>query len=319
MTVAATNRAAPLQKVADSFRAMGTLFEIVLLHEDERLLHAMLNEVHDEVARLEAKLSRFLPTSEVSRINRLAGKGPVLIDFEMLEILDAALEYYRRTAGAFDITVAPLLRKWGLYERKGTAVDAQTLRQLLDQVGSDLIELDRRRRTVAFKRPGVEIDLGAVGKGYAVLQVIEMLRQAGVEHVFVSFGGSSIYALGNAPGREGWPFSIRLVPQRFFNPVPVILQDKSLTISGNTVRTIEVDGRTLGHVLNPASGQPAEDVVAVAVVHKSPFVGEMLSTAMMVLGPERGREVLTRERAGALFAVRSAEGIELRDVNFTEV
>ncbi len=319
MTVAATGEATRLQRVADSFRAMGTLFEVVLLHEDEGLLHALLNEIHDEVARLEAKLSRFLPTSEVSRINRLAGRGPILVDFEMLEILDAALEYYRKTSGAFDITVAPLLRKWGLYERRGRAVDAQTLRQLLDQVGSDLIELDRRRRTVAFKRPGVEIDLGAVGKGYAVREVVDMLRQAGLQHAFVSFGGSSIFALGSAPGHDGWPFSIRLAPPELLEPVPVTLQNRSLTISGNTVRTVEAGGRSVGHVLNPASGQPAADVVAVAIVHDSPFVGEMLSTAMMVLGPEKGEEILARERAGALFAVRSADGVELRDVNFTEV
>ena len=319
MTVVSTSEAVTVRKVADSFPAMGTVFEIVLLHENERLLRALLNEVREEVARLEAKLSRFLTTSEVSRINRLAGKGPVLIDFEMLEILDAALDFYRKTSGAFDITVAPLLRRWGLYERRGRAVDAQTLRQLLQDVGSDLIELDRRRRTVAFKRPGVEIDLGAVGKGFAVREVVDLLRSAGVQHGFVSFGGSSIYALGNAPGREGWPFSFRLAPEEQLSPVPISLQDRSLTISGNTVRTVDVADRQIGHVLDPASGEPAESVVAVAVVHESPFVGEMLSTAMMVLGPEKGAEILAQENAGALFAIRAEDGIVLREVKFTEV
>ncbi len=306
-------------KVDASFPAMGTHFELVLYHEREELLRALLNEIQEEVERLEAKLSRYLPTSEVSRINRLAGKEPVLIDFEMLEILSLALDFHRRSEGAFDITVAPLMREWGFYARSGRLLSPDRLRELLERVGSDKIVLDEAHRTVRFLHPELEIDLGAIGKGYALRQVLELVRQAGVICGLLSFGGSSIYALGDRPGGHGWTFGFRYDNNPDSPPGEVTLRDQAFSMSASTVRNFRWGGKTYGHVLDPSSGNPVEHVQAVAVVHTDPAIAEALSTALMVLGPDRADEILQQERARAIFAIRTPEGVALREINFLEV
>jgi thiamine biosynthesis lipoprotein len=306
-------------RVTSSFRAMGTYFELVLFHEEERLLRSLVNEVREEVERLENKLSRFLPTSEVSRLNRTAGKGPVLIDYEMVEILSLALRYFRKTRGAFDITVAPLVREWGFYDRRPHLAEAARLRELLDRVGADKIELDVEKRQVRFLHPQLEIDLGAMGKGYALREVVTLLRRFGVTRGLLSFGGSSIYGLGDRPGACGWTFGFRYDEDPRIPPGTVNLRDQAFSMSGSTVRRFRQGDRVYGHILDPESGSPVERVQAVAVIHPDAVVAEILSTACMVLGPERSEAVLQEERARAIFAIRMGEEVALREMNFLEV
>ncbi|MDZ7373658.1 MAG: FAD:protein FMN transferase [candidate division KSB1 bacterium] len=308
-----------LARVDASFRAMGTCFELVLYHEDERLLRALINDIQEEVARLEAKLSRFRPTSEVSRLNRLAGKQAVQVDFEMAEILSLALEYYAKTEGAFDITVAPLVREWGFYDRRPHLADAVKLREMLERVGSEKIELDQATRKVRFLHPELEIDLGALGKGYALREVVALVRRLGVKQGLLSFGGSSIYGLGDRPGHSGWTFGFRYDEDPATPPGTVTLRDMAFSMSGSTVRRFRKDGRTYGHVLDPRSGSPVEEVKAVAVVHRDPAIAEILSTACMVRGVNGSEALLRAEKAQAIFALQSPEGPVLREVNFLEV
>ena len=161
--------------------AMNTRFELVLHGDNPTLLRAAGEEALAEIGRIENRLSLFRPATEIARVNAHAAKEPVLVSPEVFALLQRAQRLSAETGGAFDITMAPLLRCWGLLGRnEGRVPNADELAAARDTVGMKLVELDAVNRTVRFARPGVMIDLGAIGKGYAIEQATEILREAGV-------------------------------------------------------------------------------------------------------------------------------------------
>jgi len=298
---------------------MGTQLEMLLLHPDKAYLRGVINDIEEEVNRLESRLSRFIPTSEVSRINRLAAKKPVLIDPEMVSILKIALKFYDLTDGAFDITVAPLLRKWGFYQKNYQVVDAETLEKLKQSVGSNRVELDETRRTIRFMQKGMEIDLGGMGKGYTVDRIVEILRESDISAALISFGGSSIYGRGKPEGQESWRFSFKVSDHPDFDPVPVALRDHGFSLSAPYYRQFNQDGKSYGHIFDPVAGQPTEGLLAAAVIDESALHAEMLSTAFMVMGWEKTQVFLDQHKnVKAFLALPYLDNYQLYKINIEE-
>ena len=308
-----------LTHVDRTIPSMGTYLEVLLYHRDGKLLGGLLNDIEEEVQRLDHKLSRFITTSEVSRINRFAGKEPVLVDFEMLYILETALAFCRETDGAFDITVGPLLELWGFYSRNFQVPDSTKVAYLRQRVGCEKVILDRDKRTIKFALDGMAINLGGLGKGYALEQIIALLQEFGIKSAFLSFGGSSIYAMGATPRKLKWSFSYKVANKEHLTPIKITLRDEGFSVSANYNLQFRDNHQTYGHIFDPKSGKPTQQLISAAVIHKSPLRAEILSTAFMVMGRERCRQYFEafKDTKGLLTYINPADGrIVIERLNF---
>ena len=177
--------------------AMGSSFSLVLFGPDRAGLEAAATAAFAEAHRLDRLLSNYLAESEWSAMNRAAASGPVRVTPELFALLSDCLEYSRLSDGAFDITVGPLIKVWGFYNGEGSLRQPKEVKDALNRVGYRHVELDPGPRTVRFARPGMDLDPGGIGKGYAVDRMVEVLKHAGVRIALVSASGSSIYGLAD--------------------------------------------------------------------------------------------------------------------------
>lgn len=259
--------------------AMGTRFEIALAGGDEWSLRAAGEAALAEVVELDARLSLFRQGSLLSHINRAATERPVRLDGDTFSLIAAALDLCRVTEGAFDVTVAPLMRAWGFHDASSSAAGAELGGAV---TGADLVELDEAAHTIRFRRRGVSLDLGGIAKGHALACAAAAVREAGVSCALIHGGTSSIAAIGAPPGEEGWRVRIG---EGGDAPVAV-LRDTCMSVSSPRGRMVEgAGGERLGHILDPRTGAPAEGAAELAaVIDESPVLAEGVSTAMIVLG-----------------------------------
>jgi thiamine biosynthesis lipoprotein len=263
-----------------SLDAMATRFEL-LLPDGER---AAGEEAVEEVARIERQLSRFLPGSEVSGLNVRAAKSPVRVDPRLFALLRLSKEVWEKTDGAFDITIAPLMRTWGFTEGQGRVPDDSELAEARQVVGMEHMLLDEETWSVGFDKAGVEIDLGAIGKGYALDRAGRILRDAGVTSALIHAGTSTVLAIGRC-GSEPWRIGIRDPSRPGEPPVVHEIQDLSLSVSAVHGRVHTVEGRCYGHVMDPRTGSPTEAAALASAIGPSATLCDALSTALLVLGP----------------------------------
>jgi FAD:protein FMN transferase len=247
--------------------AMGSSFSLVLFGPDRPGLESAAAAAFAEAHRLDRLLSNYLADSEWSAMNREAASRPVRVTSELFALLSECLDYSRMSDGAFDITVGPLIKVWGFYKGEGSLPQRKQVEAALDRVGYRHIHLDPGLRTVRFARPGMDLDPGGIGKGYAVDRMVEVLKQAGVRTALVSASGSSIYGLGAPPDEpQGWPVTIR--PPRDPSAVAahVVLRNLSLSTSGSYEKFFWAEGRTYSHIIDPRTGYPAQGTTAVSVL-----------------------------------------------------
>lgn len=267
-------------------RAMACRFEITLSGEDAAYV-AAAREALDEVDRIEDALTVFRDTSELVRVNREANLGPTTADPQLFALLQACAVLHLETGGAFDITSTPLSRTWGFMKREGRLPAPEEIASARARVGMEAVELDAERRTVRFLRPGMELNVGSIGKGYALARVAELLRERGVRHALVSAAGSSVLALG---GREdGWLVDVRSRQVQRPRLARLVLRDCALATSGAGEQFIDVDGRRYGHVIDPRTGWPAAGLLSVSVIADDAAQADALSTAFLVGGLETAR------------------------------
>lgn len=263
----------------NSFYAMGTRFTLVLPDMDEDQAAQIFMLVRDEVRRMEGKLSRFLEKSEVAIINRLAAKQDVPVSDEVFGVLQQCLYYSECSEGAFDITLRPLMSYWN--GRPAEQAEPESLQQLLAQTGSGAVRLDKEHKTVRFSGPGVEIDLGGYGKGYALESVRTMLGRFGVRDAFVSFGESSVLTLGSHPAGDHWKVGINNYQKPGEALHTFALNEGSVSTSSNFY--LDDSGTLINHrhVINPFTGYPVEECTAVSVSAASAELAEAMSTALL--------------------------------------
>jgi thiamine biosynthesis lipoprotein len=271
--------------VREARKAMGTRWEVVVPGEDRARLRGAAEEALDEVDRLEAQLSKFKYESEVSGINAFAAAGPVRVEPRLFALLQRALEVSRATDGAFDLTVGPLLRAWGFVGGGGRLPEPESIAAAREHVGWELIELDEDAATIRFRRDGVSLDLGAIGKGYAIDRSLGLMEDAGVECALIHGGTSTVYGLGAPPGAEGWRVALRDPRGGEQDALGELrLRDRALSLSGPHNRAFRSGDRLYGHVLDPRTGEPTQGALLAAVGHPSATLTDALSTALLVLG-----------------------------------
>jgi thiamine biosynthesis lipoprotein len=267
LAIVSSIHAAGSVRIEQANEAMGTTFSIVLYGTDKARLEAAAAAAFKEVHRLDRLLSNYLSESEWSRVNRFAGQGPVKVSAELFQLLSACLEYSRESAGAFDVTVGPLMKAWGFYRDEGRLPRKAELAAAVRHTGYRHVRLDRDSQTVQLDSAGVELDPGGIGKGYAVDCMAEVLRKQGVAIALISAGGSSIYGLGAPPEEpEGWRIEIRAPHDPKRTAATVFLKNLSLSTSGGYEKFFWAKGRRYAHIMDPRTGYPARRSASVSVV-----------------------------------------------------
>ena len=276
-------------------------------------------------------------------MNARAAREAVRVTPEVFDLLEHAQRLHAESGGAFDITLAPLVRCWGFMgtASKGRVPSDVELKEARAVIGMNLVQLDAQNRTVRFAREGVMLDLGAIGKGYALDRAADLLSEAGITSALLHGGTSTVYAIGAPPAASHWQVAIhRPNTQRgdSLSPVgnggegrgeealknaritgesqllaTVPLKNESLSVSAVWGRSFEAGGKQFGHVLDPRTGRPASDAVMAAVVLPSATETDALSTALLVRGRE-GLEPLAALRPGlkAMVAFADGEGMDFR-------
>ncbi|EEF61511.1 FAD:protein FMN transferase [Pedosphaera parvula] len=291
-----------METIAVARHAMATRFEIVLNGEDPAALRAAGEEALDEIQRIEAQLSLYQPTSEIAHLNARAAQEPVRVTPSLFKLLKQARELSVETKGAFDITIAPLIRCWGFMGGTGRVPGAEELAEARANVGMDLVELNPKDFTVRFARKGVMLDLGAMGKGYAVERAADLIRDMGISSALVNGGTSSILALGSPPESESWKVAVQgpaLSTDVAASPFATIsLKDEALSVSAVWGKSFQSEGGSFGHVLDPRCGRPVKSALLAAVALPSATETDVFSTALLV-GTKETYDYLLRIRPQA--------------------
>ena len=280
---------------SDTQNIMGTQVSVTAWHESDVNANEAIAAVMAEMRRIDQSLSPYIESSELSRVNRLAVAAPVKVSRELAFLVDKSLYYSGVSKGAFDITFGSVGRYYDY--REGRQPSAAQREKLLAAIDYRHVQLDRKKRTLFFQHPHVYIDLGGIAKGYAVDRAADILLAAGVRHATVSAGGDS-RVLGDKRGRP-WLIGIknpRQAPGETDTLIRMPLSDVAVSTSGDYERFfIDKDsGERVHHILNPATGTSAGDVVSVTILGERGVDTDPLSTTVFVLGVKAGLALVNR-------------------------
>jgi thiamine biosynthesis lipoprotein len=286
---------------------MGTSVSIEAFGGDEAARRAAVDEAFAAVAEVDRLMSNYRDDSELSLINRRAAAQAVPASDPMMSVLQAAQEVSRRSRGAFDVTVGPLVRLWGFHDHKPHEPSPAELARVRPLVGYRNLVLDPRARTVRFLRSGMELDLGGIAKGFAAELAGGVLRRHGLSGS-IDAGGNQ-FMVGHPPGRQAWSVGIKdpAAPERLLGVLEVA--EGSVSTSAQYANTLRVGTRQYGHILDPRTLQPSQATLSATVVSPDGTIGDALSKVGFLMGPTRGRAVIESFPAtGAVIAFRKADG-----------
>jgi thiamine biosynthesis lipoprotein len=278
--------------------SMACLYAIDAYGPDDRGLPRILDEAFDEVDRIDRLMSHYKADSALSRVNREAARRPVVVERELFDFIAEAMRYNQQSNGAFDVTVGPLMKAWGFFRGEGRLPEEHELATARSRVGGSHVILDAAASAIAFDEAGVELDLGGIAKGYAVDRAVSLLRQRHVAAALVSAGGSTLYALGAPPNREGWDVRIQDPLDARKTAMTVQLKDGALSVAGSSEKFFDAEGVRYSHIMDPQTGRPVQGVLSVAVLAATGTAGDALDDAFFVLGPKGSRGYL-RQHPGA--------------------
>ncbi len=269
---------------------MGTRVEVQLWANDPVIAQGLLDAAMAEFDRIEALMSTYIDSSEMSRINNQAFHQPQKISTELFLLLQEALRMSALTDGAFDITFDSVGTLYDFRAHKRPS--AKDIAGQLDKIDYKLVELDEADSTVGFAVSGVRINLGGIAKGYAVERVIEMLADAGIRHALATAGGDT-RLLGDRRDKP-WIVGIRDPNDKDAVFTRLALNDEAISTSGDYERYFIEDGKRYHHILRPVDGKPVEGVRSVTVIGPDATMTDGLSTSIFVMGPEAGLAMIAK-------------------------
>lgn len=259
----------------------GTL-NVLLFSKDD----GAAQEALDCLNSIEQRLSKFLPESDVCLLNTLGASRPVTVGEELLELIGKSQEAWEITGGAFDPTIGSLMQAWGLVDMEARTPDSLELSRLLECRGMDLVRIEPETRKVSFSRPGVSLDLGAIGKGYAADRIAALLQKKGIEAGAMLSGRSTVLTWGLPCEEDSWEVEICHPGNEDETLCRLSMQPGALSTSSAAERFLRSDGKTYGHILDPRNGLPTETIEGATVWTPHALLGDVLSTVLFILGPD---------------------------------
>ena len=271
--------------------AMATTFEVIVVYDDDRYARQAAQAAFDEVDRLEGELGRFIENSDITRINNLPANQPLQLGLDAFECLQLSCRIYAETNRAFDITIGSLLSCWRNEDETLRTPSQEELELARQHTGTHFIKLDEAEHTAELLADGVQVDLGGIGKGYAVDRVDELLREWSIDIALVSGGYSSVLALDGPPGRDpilqkdgkmgtrtkGWPLTLSNPGNRKQVLARPYLQNRAL--SGSGIQKGQ-------HIIDPRTARPVKGKFAAWASASNAATADGLSTAFMVMRPD---------------------------------
>ena len=267
---------------------MGTVFEIVAYGEPLIQVAEAIDQAFQEIVYLDQVMSDYKPDSALNQLNRTAFSQAQPVPPDLYRVIAESLRYSRLSGGKFDVTVGPLVNRWKAAlrgEPPPSPAEQATLRACVGYQNVELIPPNR----IKFRSPCTRIDLGSVGKGYALDKAADVLRSRGISRALLNAGGSSIYAMGAPPGQKGWLVHLR-DPSNRIDP-QVMLADNSISTSEQTPPSM-LSQESAGHIIDPNTGVPLKTPFAVSIVAKTGTASDALSTTLLLVGPERGSQIV---------------------------
>lgn len=293
---------------------MGVPFRIVLYAAGREPGDAAAQAAFDRIAALNAVMSDYEYDSELSTLSRTAGSGQAVhVSDDLWRVLVRAQALARRTDGAFDVTIGPVISLWRKARREGTLPEPTRLARALASSGWRNLVLDPHAHTATLRVPGMRLDLGGIAKGYAMDEALKILEQHGINRALVS-GGGDMTVSDPPPGKSGWRIEIAPLdvpdapPARF-----VLLRHTGLATSGDLFQHVEIDGVRYSHIVDPHTGIGLTDHSLVTVIARDGMTADSLSTAVSVLGPDRGVALADHEKAAVCIVRKPAAVIEVRE------
>jgi thiamine biosynthesis lipoprotein len=294
---------------------MGTAFTLILYSGDDPTASRASRAAFDRIKALDRTLTDYDPDSELMRLCARAGGPPVAVSPDLFEVLSRSKALYERSGGAFDVSIAPVVRLWRRARRDRVKPDPDLLAKALALVGSDAILLDPLKKTVELKRPGMKLDVGGIAKGYASEEAIKVLKREGIASALVA-GSGDIVVSGPPPGRPGWSIAVApLGPAGEGGSSPtIVLRDAAVSTSGDAEQFVEIDGVRYSHIVDPKTGLGLTERRSVTVIAPEGITADGLDTAACVLGPDKGLALIeSTPGAAGLFVRITKDGQEVRE------
>jgi len=271
---------------------MGTIAEIKILDDDAVRAEEVIKKCFDKIKEIEEKMSFQCPKSELSFLNQNAGKK-IKVSKDLFYVLERSLNYSKVSDGAFDVTIGPLTELWGFDENKKIIPSRDKIAQKAVLVDYCQVELNSKKQEVFLKQKGMKIDLGAVAKGYAIEEAVEIIKEAGIENALVDIG-RNIKVIGKNPYGKIWKIGIQhpRKPNEIFSVLP--LENMSVATSGDYEHFFIHNGIRYHHIIDPKSGYPTNVCISVTIITPSAMIADILSTAVFVLGEVAGMDLIEK-------------------------
>jgi thiamine biosynthesis lipoprotein len=269
---------------------MGTLVKVTAVALSEPVAQAAVTAGFSEIRRLEEILSTWIPTSELSRVNASAGVRPVHVSPETLTVVQRAVQVAEMTDGGFNIAIGPAVSAWSVMESQRIPTESE-LDALRPLVNLQAVHIDVQEQTIFLEKPGMRIDVGGIGKGYAADQAVEALRKAGAVAGVVALSGD-IKTFGQSPDGKIFPIGIQHPREDGSVLVWIDLQDEAISTAGDYERFFEQNGIRYHHILDPRTLQPARSCQSVTVIAREGIWADGLDTGIFVMGAELGMKLI---------------------------
>jgi FAD:protein FMN transferase len=291
--VPAASAAGGLERLEYGQTLMGVPVRILVYARDKEPANAAAHAAFDRIRQLNLIFSDYDEDSEISRLTRQYTPGqPIPVSPELATVLAASLEVSRRSEGAFDVTVGPLVGLWRRSRRTKRLPTAEELAAAKKRIGYEAVHLNVERRTVTFDKPGMRLDFGGIVKGYAADEARAVLASHGFKQALVALSGD--ISVGDPPpGEAGWKIGVSGLESPGEQPKDFVwLSNRAVSTAGDAFQFVEIDGKRYSHLVDPKTGLGLTRRVSVTVIAPTGLLSDGLDSAAAILGPEKGRKLL---------------------------
>ena len=291
--IPAVSAAGELERLEYRQILMGVPIKVLVYSRDEALANAGVHAAFDRIRKLNLIFSDYDEDSEISRLARHSRPGqPVSVSPELATVLAASLEVSRRSEGAFDVTVGPLVGLWRASRRTKRLPTADELAAAKKRVGYEAVHLDLKQRKVVLDKPGMRLDFGGIVKGYAADEARTVLRSRGFNQALVALSGD-ISAGDPPPGQPGWKIGVAGLEPAGEGPKDFVwLRNRAVSTAGDAFQFVEIGGKRYSHLVDPKTGLGITRRVSVTVIAPTGLLSDGLDSAAAILGPEKGLKLI---------------------------